>query len=415
MDSAAFFQMVTKGGAVGTVNRNPPPPPPPTATATGAAPGNVFAAHGFEYQFQTASTATAAKLAPVTTHTAHNNPTTLYSPLLMTPQQQAQPQQLAPSSAPTTTNNAVSVPTPVVQQQQAPAPVAPAMQYAAPQQQQQQQQTIQYVYVQQAPPTANAVPQPPTATAAATPYYAFPTGPTYVPPPPPMHHHVILPAAASSVAHNPLNTVPIHPNMHDTCGPVLLNGRLRHGRNVHTALAGVCRYVSYNDPIPTSSIMIQGGGAPNGGAAAPTTPLPLFVQMFPSEHKEQFQLLFERILQLVCGPAIATVHAAEPRSDTSFLVFLTTTCVWHVIHFLRCRVLMDRHGFWYAEDFAQFEALMQYCDRVRSLPPPQRNAATDGLPSRALVVELSRTAATVQSAPPAPAPFDAQLQMRTRE
>lgn len=413
MDSAAFFQMVTKGGAVGTVNRNPPPPPPPTAT-TAAAPGNVFAAHGFEYQFQTASTATAAKLAPVTTHTAHNNPTTLYSPLLMTPQQQAQPQQLAPSSAPTTTNNAVSVPTPVVQQQQAPAPVAPAMQYAAPQQQQ-QQQTIQYVYVQQAPPTANAVPQPPTATAAATPYYAFPTGPTYVPPPPPMHHHVILPAAASSVAHNPLNTaVPIHPNMHDTCGPVLLNGRLRHGRNVHTALAGVCRYVSYNDPIPTSSIMIQ-GGAPNGGSAAPTTPLPLFVQMFPSEHKEQFQLLFERILQLVCGPAIATVHAAEPRSDTSFLVFLTTTCVWHVIHFLRCRVLMDRHGFWYAEDFAQFEALMQYCDRVRSLPPPQRNAATDGLPSRALVVELSRTAATVQSAPPAPAPFDAQLQMRTRE
>ena len=388
MDSSAFFQMVTKGGAVGSMNHNNPPPPPPATQQQQQHPHNAFApAHGFEYSFHNpgAAAVSAQKLAPVTTQSALNNPTTLYSPIPLQQQQQVQ------------ATNAPAV------QQQPQANYAPTP------------QPVQFVYVQQgagAQPTTASAPAPQT-------YYAMPTGgahPHYqlAAAPAPQQMHVILPAAASSVANpNPIHSaVAIHPGIHDTCGPVLLNGRLRHGRNVHTVLAGVCRYVSYNDPIPTSSIMIQGNQGPNSSS---NTPLPLFVQMFPSEHKEQFQLLFERILQLVCGPAIATVHAAEPRSDTSFLVFLTTSCVWHVIHFLRCRVLMDRHGFWYAEDFAQFEALMQYCDRVRSLPPPQRNAATDGLPSRALVVELSRTAATVQGAPPAPAPFDAQLQMRARE
>jgi hypothetical protein len=345
--------------------------------------------------------------------------------------------QLAPVSAVHNVpiNNSATLYSPVPtatapQQQQQPQP-----QQAPPQQQGQQfssNQPMQLLYVPQgtAPPSSAPFYIPsggnaPTPQQQQQPVNYLPAAPmTPVAPAPQQQQQpqmqLIFPVAASSVGamNNGANAtgqrtaVPLNPGMHDTCGPVLLNGRLRHGRNVHTALAGVCRYVSYNDPIPTSSIMVQHQSA---ASTAPSTPLPLFVQMFPSEHKEQFQLLFERILQLVCGPAMATVHAAEPRSDTSFLVFLTTSCVWHVIHFLRCRVLMDRHGFWYAEDFSQFEALMQYCDRVRSLPPPQRNAATDGLPSRALVVELSRTAATVQGAPPAPAPFDAQLQMRARE
>ncbi|ESL09478.1 hypothetical protein TRSC58_02799 [Trypanosoma rangeli SC58] len=144
--------------------------------------------------------------------------------------------------------------------------------------------------------------------------------------------------------------------------------------------------------------------------------IPMFIQMFPCELRDRTIIVLNRVVEATCGPDIATVVAIEPRSETSFITLIRTNNVWQLIHKLRCRVLMDRHGFWYAENMEQYLRLKEYCESVRRLPQQMRHFQTDGLPCMPLVVELSRSvnAASVTS-PPAPPPFDEVAPIATME
>jgi hypothetical protein len=196
----------------------------------------------------------------------------------------------------------------------------------------------------------------------------------------------------------------LHPGINETIGPMVIGGRLRHGGNAHRDLQQICKYFSYKDADNQKLL-------PSGHQASDRVQvLPLFVQMFPAELKDHAALIFEKVMLIICGPGAGRVVGIEARSETSFLVFVQTDVVWHVLYNLRCRVLMDRHGFWYAENLQQYSKMREYCDAVRMLPQHSRHGKTDGMPSMPLVVELSRTVSSASIvAPPAPAPFDTQM------
>ncbi|KAF8281214.1 hypothetical protein TcBrA4_0089950 [Trypanosoma cruzi] len=190
------------------------------------------------------------------------------------------------------------------------------------------------------------------------------------------------------------------------------SGRQRSGTNVHGSLQGICSYYSYN-----LSAALKQYEHPDSHVAKPVEQvLPVFVQMFPCELRDRTIIVLNRVVEATCGPDIATVVGIEPRSETSFIALIRTNDVWHLIHKLRCRVLMDRHGFWYAENMEQYLRLKEYCESVRRLPQQIRHFQTDGLPCMPLVVELSRSvnAASVTSLP-APPSFDEVAPIATME
>ncbi|KEG11200.1 hypothetical protein DQ04_02861000 [Trypanosoma grayi] len=189
-------------------------------------------------------------------------------------------------------------------------------------------------------------------------------------------------------------------------------GRQRSGTNVHGSLQGICAYYSYN-----LSAALKQYEQPD---AHPTKPgeqvLPVFIQMFPCELRDRTIIVLNRVVEATCGPDVATVVGIEPRSETSFITLVRTNEVWLLIHKLRCRVLMDRHGFWYAENMEQYLRLKEYCEGVRRLPQQMRHFQTDGLPCMPLVVELSRSVnAAAVTSPPAPPSFDEVAPIATVE
>lgn len=200
--------------------------------------------------------------------------------------------------------------------------------------------------------------------------------------------------------------------------------------NVHGGMTGAVGYYPYNSGAPaaptavisTGLALMNGSGvwAPsqqlsNGGSpvdshaksgflpASAEVSVPaknassaveakvlIFIQMFPCELRDRVGVL-NRVIECTCGPNIATVLEVETRSETSFVALVQTSAVWHLIYSLRCRVLMDRFGFWYAADMDQYLSMKRYCEGVRRLPQHERHFQTDGLPCMPLVVELSRS------------------------
>lgn len=222
--------------------------------------------------------------------------------------------------------------------------------------------------------------------------------------------------------------------------------------NVHGALNGLLRYVPYTNnavPAPTTVISVAQSTASNNasmvshseygsmlansigsvsgrlgdsarpmtccsGGVANSTSLPVFIQMFPCELHDRVEKL-NRILEVTCGLEMGTVTGVENRSETSFIAQVKTNSVFEVIYRLRYRALMDRHGFWYAEDLAQYRIMKEYCEEVRRLPQQIRHFQTDGLPCMPLVVELSRSVdeQCVAAHPRTPPTFDAILPMNS--
>ncbi|ORC88551.1 uncharacterized protein TM35_000161890 [Trypanosoma theileri] len=213
--------------------------------------------------------------------------------------------------------------------------------------------------------------------------------------------------------------------------PSCVNTNLPKG-NVHGALQGAVRYVPYNlTPFMNDVSMLHKvptvrnfGGMNIKNANIVTIKsgvnkyeeLPIFIQMFPCELRDRTIIVLNRVVEATCGPDIATVVGIEPRSETSFIALVRTNEVWHLIHKLRCRVLMDRHGFWYAENFDQYMRLKEYCEGVRRLPQQMRHFQTDGLPCMPLVVELSRSVdAAAVTSPSAEPSFDKVAPIATVE
>lgn len=213
--------------------------------------------------------------------------------------------------------------------------------------------------------------------------------------------------------------------------------------NVHGAMLNVLPYYPYNEsapPVPAAQIVMGGGASANnsmlaqsmGGscwsgrsatgsnndgnldcsgrsadearsqeagvqtltgdfAALASAPvLPIFIQMFPCELRDRVGVL-NRVIEATCGRGAGLVQSYETRSETSFIAHVRTGNVWDLIYKLRCRVLMDRFGFWYAADIDQYVRMKEYCEGVRRLPQQTRHFQTDGLPCMPLVVELSRS------------------------
>ncbi|ESS70521.1 hypothetical protein TCDM_00649 [Trypanosoma cruzi Dm28c] len=206
----------------------------------------------------------------------------------------------------------------------------------------------------------------------------------------------------------------------------------RKSINVHGQLQNILRYVPYISVLITNEILQNRGGSITTSTESMNMALlsditkqrtlykcqliPIFIQMFPCELRDRTIIVLNRVVEATCGPDIATVVGIEPRSETSFIALIRTNDVWHLIHKLRCRVLMDRHGFWYAENMEQYLRLKEYCESVRRLPQQIRHFQTDGLPCMPLVVELSRSvnAASVTSLP-APPSFDEVAPIATME
>lgn len=184
-----------------------------------------------------------------------------------------------------------------------------------------------------------------------------------------------------------------------------IGSRPNHGTNVHDALAGKLTFHAYRPGVKRPSTCVQ--STPN------TQTLPIFVQMFPSEWIHEALVTFQEVVSAICGPRCAIVERIEPRSETSFIAFVKTAQVWDLISALRCRALMDRHGFWYANTWQQYLDMKAYCENVRRMPQQQRHYKTDGLPCMPLVVELSRMVATesVLAPPATQVPFDTHLPM----
>ncbi|CUG94391.1 Hypothetical protein, putative [Bodo saltans] len=201
--------------------------------------------------------------------------------------------------------------------------------------------------------------------------------------------------------------------------PRELGNRPNHNTNVHDSLAGKCSFHAYRSSTTTSGGLL-GGGASAVRKAPKLLPitatikdqsLPIFVQMFPSEWIQQAHSIFQEIIRTICGPSMpAVVESMDMRSETSFIALVRTAHVWDLIARLRCRVLMDRHGYWYANDWKAYQEMKDYCDTVRRLPQQQRHCKTDGLPCMPLVVELGRSATTENITAPYTAPFDSLTQ-----
>lgn len=118
--------------------------------------------------------------------------------------------------------------------------------------------------------------------------------------------------------------------------------------------------------------------------------IPVFFQMFPSELKERGETL-NTILREVYPEfgVLGLVEQTFPRSETSFIAYIRTDIVYHLIKYTRVRILMDRFGCWYAENMEQYRELKAFCENIRRMPQHDRHAVTDGLPCMPLVVELS--------------------------
>lgn len=192
----------------------------------------------------------------------------------------------------------------------------------------------------------------------------------------------------------------------------------RSENNVHQAALGqVLRLRPYTLAALADDPLRREGGGGLVPRRKPVLPqgflyetVPIFIQMFASEMIQRAADIFQDILHTVCGVHGGVVERVELRSESSFIAVVRTACVYDVIHSLRCRVLMDRSGFWYAEDLQQYAYMKTYCEQVRNLPAGHRYQLTDGLPCMPLVVELSRSAACDKlRAPPAPPSFDVQL------
>lgn len=148
-----------------------------------------------------------------------------------------------------------------------------------------------------------------------------------------------------------------------------------------------------------------------------TAPFAVFFQMFPWEVSNRLEILNVILRELYPSlPILGVVHNISPRSDTSFIAMISTDDLWNLIQRLRCRILMDHNGFWYADTLGQYMELKQYCEFLRYMPQRPRHAKTDGLPCMPLVVELSTAEQKREiCGPSAPPSFDTIAPIRTVE
>lgn len=194
--------------------------------------------------------------------------------------------------------------------------------------------------------------------------------------------------------------------------PVSLAPPYRERKNVHMELHDILRYVPHHEN--SKPLLTEDDPAIRCLKSYP--PISVFIQMFPCELKDRVETMNHIIREVSEDEPLGLVDSVQPRSETSFIAKIRTKDIWNLIQRLRCRVLMDRHGFWYAETMEQYVTMKTYCEGIRCMPQQARHTKTDGLPCMPLVVELSTSEAKhAICAPQAPPCFDAIAPIRAVE
>ncbi len=169
------------------------------------------------------------------------------------------------------------------------------------------------------------------------------------------------------------------------------NARPYHGRNVHADLDGKCAFYSFPEGLIASGPYDRFSSVTDKGGLNSGSFFSLFCQMFPIEYVPMASKVLQFVCDRVCGAGVVTrISAMRNKSQTSFTTHFYTEHLWDVVSCLRLRVLMDRHGFWYARNRQEFETMRGYSDRIRNLPQQTRHFLMDGLPCRPLVIEVCR-------------------------
>lgn len=185
--------------------------------------------------------------------------------------------------------------------------------------------------------------------------------------------------------------------------------------NVYTALQQKgLRYIPYYSASPRAP-------SPNERercAFLETLPeIPVFFQMFPCERRDRKETV-NTILREVDPktPIMGIAENVMSRSETSFIAYIRSDVIWHVIQRTRCRILMDRLGCWYADTLDAYLELKAFCEGIRRMPQQNRHTVTDGLPCMPLVVELSTLVERERIvAPPAEKCFDEEYPIQAVE
>lgn len=176
--------------------------------------------------------------------------------------------------------------------------------------------------------------------------------------------------------------------------------------NVHTALQQKgLRYIPYFTSPPRP---LTPSESERCAFLETQQEIPVFFQMFPCELKDRKEVLNTMLREMdPNAPIMGIVRSVTSRSETSFIAYIRSDMIWHLIQRARCRFLMDRHGCWYADTFEVYRSLKSYCENIRRMPQHNRHAVTDGLPCMPLVVELSTLVEEREIvAPPAEKCFD---------
>ncbi|KAG8342803.1 hypothetical protein ERJ75_000229100 [Trypanosoma vivax] len=161
----------------------------------------------------------------------------------------------------------------------------------------------------------------------------------------------------------------------------------RSGTNVHGALQGMCTYYSYN----LSAALKQYEQRDAQSCSPEWQTASILIRMYPCELRNRTVIVLNRVIEATCGPDVAVVVNIESRFEAAFVMHVKTNSVQDLVSALHNRVLMDRHGFWYAKTVDQRDRMREYCEGMCSVPRKECSANMDGLPRMPLVLEPLNT------------------------
>ena len=171
------------------------------------------------------------------------------------------------------------------------------------------------------------------------------------------------------------------------------NERPGHGCNVHDAL--LRRYgpqhFSYHPYRidETEPKLVAARAAHYRGNHPDAMTVLFYVQMFPTELISVGGRVLESILRDTLGDDGGVVINCEAVAFNAVRATVSCQQPYQVCHAIRCRVMADRHGFWYVKSYEAFLHLREYCNNLRYLSQPDRHFITDGLASIPLICEFA--------------------------
>ena len=99
--------------------------------------------------------------------------------------------------------------------------------------------------------------------------------------------------------------------------------------------------------------------------------------------------MLESVIRQVAGDDAGVVISCTAVTFNAVRATILSAAPFSLCHALRCRVMADRHGFWYARTYEAFLELREYCSNLRYISQQERHYITDGLASIPLIAEFA--------------------------